>query len=64
LKLNTARSPNEAAMKIFRAFELDKTNELYNNGEPAPILRSVNEVKQKTWRFLTFADAISMTTAP
>jgi hypothetical protein len=33
-------------------------------GGPAPILRSVNEVKPKTWRILTFADAISMTTGP
>jgi hypothetical protein len=31
---------------------------------PAPILRSVNEVKPKKWRILTFADAISMTTGP
>jgi hypothetical protein len=33
-------------------------------GGPAPILRSVNEVKPKKWRILTFAHAISMTSCP
>ena len=33
-------------------------------GGPAPILRSVIEVKPKKWRILTFAHAISMTTGP
>jgi hypothetical protein len=31
-------------------------------GGPAPILRSVNEVKPKTWRIFRQNDAISMTT--
>ena len=33
-------------------------------GGPAPILRSVIEVKPKKWWILMFADAISMTTGP
>jgi hypothetical protein len=33
-------------------------------GGPAPILRSVNQVKPKTWRIFRQNDAISMTTGP
>ena len=41
-----------------------KTLSCIITGGPAPILRSVNEVKPKKWRILTFAHAISMTTGP
>ena len=50
----------------------NRTYDLWNTtlsciitGGPAPILRSVNQVKPKTWRiFRQNHDAISMTTGP
>jgi hypothetical protein len=46
-------------------FPLDRTPlSCIITGGPAPTLRSVNNMKQKTWRILTFADAIPMTTRP